>query len=131
MYRLELRIDVLPLMNTSNRRHRWEATKQRAKWALLMRAALGRKRKPKRPLWHARLTFTRHSSRQGDFGNLVESFKLAQDLLMIPSQRNPKGLGIIVDDGPRFVGTPDYLWEYAPRGKGFITIVVEEVEGAA
>ena len=78
---------------------------------------------PARPLARARLTFTRHSSAQPDYGdNLGQSFKSLRDALV----------GIIIqDDTPAVVGTPIYRWASAPPRGGYVTIEVEELGGDA
>jgi Holliday junction resolvase RusA-like endonuclease len=78
-------------------------------------------RRPTEPLACAIITFTRCSSVEPDFDNLVISFKACMDGL-----RQAK---IIVDDKKKNVGRPEYLWEYAPKGQGKIKIKIEQAIG--
>lgn len=67
------------------------------------------------------LTFTRHSSRECDFDNLVSSFKPVQDGLVFA--------GVIADDRPINIGQPKYEWKFRPRKDGeMITIKIETKE---
>lgn len=67
------------------------------------------------------LTFTRHSSVQPDFDNLVSSFKACQDGLVFAC--------VIQDDKEINVGQPSYKWEYRARKEGgIITIKIETKE---
>ena len=120
-----LRVQRLPRMNSSSNVHWRVKVRDRQSWGLLMLAALGRQRKPAAPLEHARVQFTRHSSRQGDDDNLRESFKLCRDLLQPSSKRNPGGLGLIAGDDPEHLEAA-YQWQLAPRVKGWVEIVVED-----
>ncbi len=58
----------------------------------------------------ASLTFTRHSSREPDFDNLVASFKACQDGLVLAK--------VIIDDKSSVIGQSKYFWEYRPRKLG-------------
>ena len=89
-----------------------------AKWKRLVFLAINNKQ-PKRPLVKAKLTLTRHSSGELDFAGLCGSFKAIEDALVM--------WGVIVDDCPDVVGRPEYLHVKAPRQKGFIEVLVEEI----
>ena len=128
IYRLELVVPRLPRLNTSSWVHWRVKHSDRGDWAVLMRAALGDAPKPAQPLERSRLTFERHSSSEPDYTNLVQSFKLIEDLLQPPSPRNPGGISIIANDARINVGVPEFKWEKAQRNKGYVRIIVEEVE---
>jgi hypothetical protein len=127
MYRLVLEIDELPWLNPSANRHWTAKARERQRWMVLVRAALGRQRRPPRPLQRARVEFTRFSSREPDSDNLVASFKLCRDLLLPMTARNPGGVGILKDDDPASI-VAEYHWQEAPRNMGSVRIVVEEIE---
>ncbi len=76
-------------------------------------------KKPKEPLFEAKLTLVRCSSSEPDFDGLVSSFKYVVDTL--------KDCGVIVDDKMRNIGQSSYQWEYAPPKKGMIIVVIEEI----
>lgn len=76
--------------------------------------------RPPQPLKKAKLTLTRCSSSKSlDFDNLAGSFKPVIDGLVRAN--------IIVGDSPDIIGRPEYRLEPAPKGKGKIKIVVEEI----
>jgi len=85
---------------------------------------------PKKPLEHAHLTMTRHSSSEPDYENLAYSFKSAVDALRRDDGRKGDDAttcaGVIVDDTPKHVDR-EYLWQYAKPGEGFITIRIRSI----
>ena len=81
---------------------------------------------PASPIERADLTFTRRSSRECDYTNLVSSFKLIEDLLQPNSRRNPGGLGIIAGDDPAHVSTR-HIQEKCKRKAAGVVIVIQEV----
>jgi len=126
---MTVRVDALPPMSNAARPLHWAArTRERKRWALLLKQAFGLARHHDAlPLMKARVTFTRYSSRKPDHGdNLNSSFKQIRDLLTRESKKNPMGLGIVWDDDPDHFEA-EYKWEKAPRGHGFVTITVEEI----
>lgn len=74
---------------------------------------------PERPLEHALITFTRHSSTEPDHDNNVASCKPLLDGL--------RDAGVIVDDKKRNVGAPEYKWAKCAPGRGRVEIRVEGV----
>ena len=132
-YRLTLTVPELPRsINASDNRNRFLKSADRGRWGYLLRAALGRSAKPEVPLGRFNITFTRYSERTCDYPNLVNGFKLIEDILQPPSKRNPGGLSIIADDAPANYastwGGADYRQQKAKRGEGRVTIeVIEEV----
>lgn len=81
--------------------------------------------RPIKPLTKVRLRFTRASGSEPDHDGLVSGFKAVQDALV--------KLDIIINDKPSNIGSPEYVWERAPKLKGFIRIelwaVADESEG--
>jgi len=122
-YSLDVKVLGLPTPERNARRH-WKPSldEKLATYDAIEFAVLGKR--PVAPLMRARVVFTRHSATRPDPTNLVESWKYAEDGLVRS--------GILVNDkAENYVGeAPDYCWEPAPMGHGFITIHVEE-EGSA
>lgn len=75
---------------------------------------------PGPPMKRAKVTCLRHSSRQQDFDNLVNSFKFLIDAIV--------KCGILIDDAPEIIGQPDYQWVKANKGEFKIVIHISEVE---
>lgn len=118
MYRLDF--DLIGLPKTTNGAHgHWRAAAaERKKWRDAV-TLVAKFRRPPKPLSKARLELTRFSSSKADFDNLVISFKSCVDGL--------KDAGVISDDKDAVIVDRKYLWEKAPKGKGRVRIVVEEV----
>ncbi len=130
-YRISFEIATLPQMNSasghSRGRHWTAAHRFRDQWRALVAYAVGRAGgSPPAPLRLAAITATRFSSRQPDYGNLVESFKGVIDSLL-PS---PRGCGVLLDDSPRVLpyDRQMYRWQKAPLGQGKIALVIEEID---
>jgi len=116
---LHLKIPYLPPLNTAHTRRHWAvAHKERHRIDDLVLAALPRGARSMR-LQRARIRLVRHSSVEPDFENMALGFKGLIDSLV--------SLGVLVDDGPRVLER-EYAWEYAPRGKGQVSVSVAEVE---
>lgn len=117
MYRLEFELAGLP--STPNGAHgAWQvAYKKRKEWRGRVKLRVIMQRPPA-PLQKSRVTMTRCSSRQPDYGNLVASFKSVLDGL--------KDGGIIFDDAPKYVEDV-YKWEKAKPKESKIRVLVEEL----
>ena len=116
---LAFSIPYLPPLNTAHTRRHWAvAHRERQKVVKLLLAALPKGARSKR-LQKARICLWRHSSVEPDAENLAYGFKGLIDSLV--------SLGVLEDDGPRVLERK-YAWEYAPRGKGFVSVTVEEVQ---
>jgi Holliday junction resolvase RusA-like endonuclease len=114
-YVLEIIVPGLP--RTPNAREHYMA---KAKHVAAWRSKVFAKawpHKPPEPLAQARITFTRVSSSEPDYDNLVASFKACMDGL-----RQAK---VIVDDKRANVGRPEYLWEKCAPKKGHVRVKVE------
>lgn len=119
LYVLEFEILALPQITSNGRHGHWRAihaARKRWKEAVLSSVMW---RQPEKPLAKAKLTLTRHSSRECDFDNLVISFKPVIDGL--------KEARVILDDKSSVIGQSEYRWEKAKIREGKITIRVEEV----
>jgi hypothetical protein len=119
-YSLEFRIEGLPKTTNAKRGfgHWAQYYRESVKWKKEIIPYLVSK-KPPSPLQKARLTLTRWSSVRPDHDGLVSSFKHVIDGLV--------DAGVLVNDKFENIGQPDYRWEKAPQGKGFITVVVQQV----
>ena len=71
------------------------------------------------PCQKAKVTLTRYGTRKLDSDNLRSSFKCILDAL--------KKCGVIVDDSPDVIGTPEVIFEKVPRKETRIKVRVEEV----
>jgi hypothetical protein len=120
-YRLEIQLPGLP--KTTNRKSsfgHWAQRKAEAdKWKNMVDLACMGKR-PQKPLKTARIAYIRHSSVEPDFDGLVSTFKHIQDGLILA--------GIIENDKPSNIGQPSFRWFREKPGKGFVEVLVEELE---
>jgi hypothetical protein len=122
MYRLELKLDGLP-KTTNNSKSNWRARMAEArKWKQLVYYKIDATMRPNHVLVNAKLTLIRHSSVSPDFDGLVSSFKHIIDGL-ISAQ-------VIFNDKMENIGQPTYKWEQAPKNRGHVTIIVEELDRA-
>ena len=136
LYFLELSIPHLPPMNTAaTRRHRMKLHREVTQIRQTVVWMVGN-RKPKEPLTRARIICERHSgSQRPDEENLAMSFKPWIDALCKSETRNTKNgprfiqrAEVLVDDSPAVLDRV-YRWFPAPPKRGFIKIVVEEIDG--
>ena len=121
--KLDLTIDGLPPMNTSNSRgSHWSHSKLKRTWGDRVVAAVlfTLKKWPEKPLERARVSITRCSTSEPDYDNLVQGGKFLLDGLI--------RAGVIVDDAPSVIGRPDYYWEKAQAAKGCVRIRVESID---
>ncbi len=118
---IDLTIPGLPPTNAADRRSHWAYHKVSKEWQNNTVAAvlesLGRW--PEAPLDRALVTITRCSTTEPDFDGLVAAGKHLLDGLV--------KAGVLVDDAPKVIGRPTYLWERAPRGAGCVRISVRPV----
>lgn len=119
MYRLEIELPGLP-PTTNGAQGSWRAAAGKRKFWRTATCILAKAKRPQSPLTSCRITATRFSSAEPDYDNLVISFKSVIDGL--------KDAGVINDDKNSVVKERLYLWFRAPKGKGRVGIVVEEIE---
>jgi hypothetical protein len=125
VYRLEIEIPGLPKIESNGAHGNYFAKNgNRTKWRQAVYARAWPLRPPT-PLTLAKLTCIRCSSTDSDYDNLAGSFKSLVDGL--------KAAGIIVDDGPNVLPHRYRVYdhEYAPRGKGKVRMIVEQIEVSA
>lgn len=122
-YVIECEIPGLPKTANTSRRgghDHWAIRAKEAKtWKLAVLFAVTGKR-PVAPLKRAVLTLTRCSAVAPDSDGLVSSFKHVLDGLV--------DAGVLENDRMANIGMPEYRWERAKPGKGFIRIKVQELE---
>lgn len=107
-------------VNELGRKHWAIKVKHNRKWeALVIYCLRAVATLPKEPLKKVRLEFTRYSSVEPDFDNLVNSFKCVVDALV--KHR------VIEDDKRAVVGYPTYAWEKCKKNEGKIEIEIREI----
>ena len=107
IYTLDLP-EATPSNNVFKGMHFRVYTKTRRTWQIMVQGVMqrGSKGRPA-PLERCYLTIERHSSGGGlDWDNAYGGLKPLLDRLVMPSARNPDGLGLIVDDNPRNMPHP-------------------------
>lgn len=118
-YKLDITINQLPKRINQGHGAHWTKSYVESKMWMKLVGMHVRFQIPEEPLQKAELTLIRGSSIAPDFDGLVASFKQIIDAL--------KKLNIIKDDSMKVINQPTYRWEKAPKGKGYIRIIVEEV----
>ena len=117
-YVLEIKLKSLPRMTNSLASASWRTRFGHSKiWKRKVWAATWHLRPPT-PLQKAKLTLTRHSSREPDFDGLVSSFKHIIDGLI--------EAGVLANDKSENIGKPTYNWVKTGPSHGCITIKVED-----
>ncbi len=114
-YALSIELDILPRINSADNVNRWKRAKERDQIKAMIRGYT-MQNKPRSPLKKARVRLTRFSSREPDCDNLAHSFKHVLDGLTFA--------GIIRDDRPSVIGSPEFVWATAPPRRGKIRIEV-------
>ena len=116
-YRLRFKIAGLPKMANGGHGSWQRDAAEKKKWKLLVAKELVG-RSPGTPFDCIVVKFIRHSATEPDFDGLVHGFKSIRDALV--------KFGLVVDDKNKNMRA-EYLWKFAPRGKGHIEVEVEEV----
>lgn len=83
------------------------------------------------PLQRAYIQVDRYSAGGGlDWDNAYGGLKPLMDCLVQASERNPNGLGIILDDSPAHIPEPPYIAQHpAKRGEGRTVLRVYDCTG--
>lgn len=106
--------------------------KLRRSWQMLVLGALqsGTER-PAHAIERCHIAFERHSSGGGlDWDNAFGGLKPLLDCLVMPSSKNPDGLGLIVDDGPANIPVRfDFLQMKAKPGHGRTVVRIYDASG--
>lgn len=102
----------------------------RRQWRLLVQAGL-KGIKPSQPVGQAFIVVTRACAGGGlDWDNAYGGLKPLLDCLVVPSPRNPDGLGLIVDDNPRNMPYPPFVRQEAAKpGQGRTCLQIYEING--
>lgn len=108
---------VPPSLNQYIRMHWTKRQKLHAEWMDILRVCAS---PPVNPLYKARLSITRYSSRSLDYDNLVGSYKIVTDCLT--------KLGFIIDDRYDVIGVPDFKWYKCKRIEERTLINIESIE---
>lgn len=109
---------VLPEQTPSNNEikdmhyHAYKALRRR--WHYWVLEAL-KFRRPAAPLEMAGLVVVRYCAGALDWDNAYGGLKPLQDCLVLPSKRNPDGLGLVQDDSPRFMPYPPFVRQVKVR----------------
>lgn len=100
----------------------------RRQWKKLVSEALEGSESYK-PISKAFLVIERHCAGGGlDWDNAYGGLKPLLDCLVVPSARNPDGLGIILDDNPRHMPIPPYVMQHqAKPGLGKTVVYIYEL----
>lgn len=118
-YSLEFTLKGLPPMSNQHLRMHWRTSHRATKdWKRKVNLAVCAQLPPE-PLIKARLTLTRHSTKEPDWDGLTSGFKSVVDGLVEAK--------VLIDDKPSVIGQPKCLWEKAKRGESRITVKVEAV----
>jgi hypothetical protein len=106
-YRLELPSET-PSNNVIKGMNRFTYKALRQEWQYRILEAL-KFRRPKAPIERSVLFITRYCSGELDWDNALGGLKPVLDCLVLPSDRNPSGLGLITDDKPKYMPYPPYM----------------------
>lgn len=123
-YRLELPIET-PSNNIIKGMHFQAYRSLREKWRTLVEEAL-KNQELGAPIEKSFLVVERYCSGSGlDWDNAYGGLKPFLDCLVVPSSRNPDGLGLIVDDGPKHMPIPPFFRQLPAKpglGKTVVSI---------
>ncbi|WP_157808788.1 hypothetical protein [Janthinobacterium sp. 67] len=96
--------------------------KLRNGWRASVLAAIGGKL-PAAPISRSALEIERYCAGSLDWDNAYGGLKPLLDCLVVPSARNPDGLGLITDDGPKFMPEAPRVFQLpAKRGAGYAIV---------
>jgi hypothetical protein len=121
---MHLRFDrQSPSNNEIKGMHHFVYRDLRQEWSLEVRAALGKRVAPK--LTRAGLVLVRRCVGLLDWDNAYGGMKPILDCLVMRTDRNPSGWGIVADDSPRHIPSPPLLFQLPAKvGRGSLDILV-------
>ena len=100
----------------------------RKQWSLMVMSAL-KGRRPSEALERSFLVIERECAGSLDWDNAYGGLKPLLDCLVLPSERNPDGIGLIADDSPKHMPLPPYVGQTkAKRGQGKTRVFIYELE---
>lgn len=79
-----------------------------------------------KPIARCDVHVTRGSAGLPDWDGLYGGLKPLLDTLVVPSKRNPHGIGLILDDSPVVINSLVAEPTLAPRGAGFTRLIISE-----
>ncbi|PJJ18863.1 hypothetical protein CLU90_2070 [Janthinobacterium sp. 67] len=121
IYELHL-ATATPSNNAIKGMHFHAYKKLRNGWRASVLAAIGGKL-PAAPISRSALEIERYCAGSLDWDNAYGGLKPLLDCLVVPSARNPDGLGLITDDGPKFMPEAPRVFQLpAKRGAGYAIV---------
>jgi hypothetical protein len=129
-YRLHFTLMGLPkATNQLLGAHRFTKHSNAKLWKKRVFEAIRNMDLPKKPLTKAKITLIRHNYRSLDYDGCVASFKPVVDGLC-SIKKNGKVIwpGVLKHDGWSVTGKWDVDQAHAPKGIGYIEVIVEEVK---
>lgn len=126
-YQLELPAET-PSNNVIKGMHFHVYKTTRRNWRLMVQAALKGFR-PEVPIEKSGLVIVRRCSGELDWDNAYGGLKPMLDCLVMPSVKNPDGLGLIRDDNPKAMPYPPFVKQIkAAPSHGTTTIYIYEIK---
>ena len=121
IYELHLPV-ATPSNNAIKGMHFHAYKKLRNGWRASVLAAIEGK-VPMAPIARSALEIERYCAGSLDWDNAYGGLKPLLDCLVVPSARNPDGLGLITDDGPKFMPEAPRVFQLpAKRGAGYAIV---------
>jgi hypothetical protein len=112
-----------PTLNEIREMHFHAYKKLRREWRALVLDAIKDQRVP--ALTRCGLVLTRRTSSTADWDGFLGGAKPMLDCLVLATDKNPDGLGLIVDDSPRFlIHAPHLVQQKAKPKAGSITVEI-------
>jgi hypothetical protein len=126
-YELELPSET-PSNNEIKGMHFHVYKKTRRDWRLMVQAALKGMR-PEKPIEKSGLIVIRRCSGVLDWDNAYGGLKPMLDCLVMSSDRNPDGMGLILDDNPKAMPFPPFLKQEKAKPKnGSTNVLIYELK---
>lgn len=118
------------LLNRWQRLHFRDKKRHMERIAWMVKASV---RNVGEPMQQCAITVHRYSAETPDWDGLYGGLKPLLDCLVVPTSRNPMGLGLIRDDNPECVISLTAQPCYAPRkqGRTVVNVIEAAKEGVA
>lgn len=107
--------EATPSNNAIKGMHRFVYKKLRERWKQMVYDAVNALGVPPMKLQLCHLQIDRHCAGSLDWDNAYGGLKPLLDCLVAPTARNPDGLGLIRDDGPKFMPTAPEVKQFAAK----------------
>ena len=119
---------VTPSNNAIKGMHFHAYKKLRNRWRASVLAEIGCKM-PAAPIARSALEIERYCAGNLDWDNAYGGLKPLLDCLVMPSTRNPDGLGLIEDDSPKFMPEAPRVFQLpAKRGAGYAVVRIYAID---